>query len=381
MNKSAKSHCRLSLLILLSLCLNFSYAQDEWQGVERIIAIGDIHGDYDNYMTVLKDAGIVNRRGNWVADETHFVQLGDIPDRGPDSYKIIEHMKRLEEQAEKAGGRVHALIGNHEAMNIYGDLRYVDPGEFRALRSRNASLLQDELYDGHVARRMEAEPEFRATADYREQFDALYPPGYVEHRIHWAPDGVLGSWVAGHNAIVKINRNLFVHGGISPSMLELSISEINDQVRTELNGNLPEEYGLSEKEDGPLWYRGLSSNEESLEAEHVQNVLDTYDVDRIIIGHTPMLGTIVPRFGAKVLLIDTGISAHYGGQLGSLLIEGNNPIAIQRGERLEVPEGGEELLPFFKSVLELEPDSGQLRMKVESLEEVNLLEISTDSAL
>ncbi|MDA0651027.1 MAG: hypothetical protein O2876_08515, partial [Proteobacteria bacterium] len=56
--------------------------QDDWQGVERVVAIGDVHGDYDNYMAVLKEAGVINRRGKWVAGDTHLVQVGDIPDRG-----------------------------------------------------------------------------------------------------------------------------------------------------------------------------------------------------------------------------------------------------------------------------------------------------------
>ena len=89
--------------------------QDDWQGVERIVAIGDIHGDYDNYMAVLKNAGVVNRRGRWAAGKTHVVQVGDIPDRGPDTLKIIEHLQKLEKQAKKAGGRLHLLLGNHRS--------------------------------------------------------------------------------------------------------------------------------------------------------------------------------------------------------------------------------------------------------------------------
>ena len=58
-------------------------AEDKWQDVERIVAIGDIHGDYDNFLKLLKEANVVNRRGNWIAGETHLVQLGDVPDRGP----------------------------------------------------------------------------------------------------------------------------------------------------------------------------------------------------------------------------------------------------------------------------------------------------------
>ena len=103
-----------------------------WTGVERVVAIGDIHGDYDNYMAILEAAGLVNTRGKWAGGKTHLVQTGDIPDRGPDTLKIIEHLKKLAKEAKKKGGRVHSLIGNHEAMNVTGDLRYVTAGEFQA---------------------------------------------------------------------------------------------------------------------------------------------------------------------------------------------------------------------------------------------------------
>ena len=96
-----------------------SNIQDDWQGVERIVAIGDVHGDYDSYLTTLREAGVVNRRGKWVAGNTHLVQVGDIPDRGPDTLKIIGHLQKLEKQAKKAGGQLHLLIGNHEYCLLY----------------------------------------------------------------------------------------------------------------------------------------------------------------------------------------------------------------------------------------------------------------------
>ncbi len=92
-----------------------------------------------------------------------------------------------------------------------------------------------------------------------------------------------------HNAVIKINRTLFLHGGISPEVLDMSITEINEQIRLELNGGLEEEPGLSEKETGPLWYRGLATNAEEIEKAHLELVLATYDVDRVVIGHTPGL--------------------------------------------------------------------------------------------
>ena len=67
--------------------------------MERIVAIGDIHGDYEQYMKVLTAAGLVDRKGKWAGGETHLVQTGDIPDRGPDTRKIIEHLA----EPQKAG--------------------------------------------------------------------------------------------------------------------------------------------------------------------------------------------------------------------------------------------------------------------------------------
>jgi len=109
-----------------------------WTGVERVVAIGDFHGDYDQYFKVMQSAGLINKSGKWIAGKTHFVQTGDLTDRGDHSRKIIDHLVKLAKQAKKKGGYVHLLIGNHEAMNVVGDLRYVTAGEFKAFEGRNA---------------------------------------------------------------------------------------------------------------------------------------------------------------------------------------------------------------------------------------------------
>lgn len=359
----------IHILLGIVCCWQLAFAaEDQWQGVERIVAVGDIHGDYDNYIRVLRDAELVNRRGNWIAGETHFVQLGDLPDRGPDTDKIIEHMQRLEKQAAEDGGMVHPLVGNHEAMNVYGDLRYIDPNEYRALRSRRARTLRNNLYEEHVRQLTAANPEFVPDEGYRDSFDELYPLGFVEHRMAWdTAQGRFGSWVAQHNSIIKINRSLFVHAGISPRFLEMSIAEINERVRTELSGVLPEEPGVSEAEDGPLWYRGLASNDGPEEAAHVDALLARYDADRIVVGHTPGLGTVVPRFGGKVLVIDSGISEYYGGYLASLLIEDGRMHTLQRGESIEIPTGDADLVPYFEAILELESEAAALQRFVNAL--------------
>ena len=369
--KTAASFFRMSWAVSLFLQLLVSQAlfavEDKWQDVERIVAVGDIHGDYDNFLEVLKAADIVNRRGNWIAGETHLVQLGDVPDRGPDTSKVITLLKKLERQAQRDGGRVHVLIGNHEAMNIYGDLRYVDPGEYQALRTRNSRRVRDNYYETDIARRKQANPEFVADKAFRQQWEQSIPLGMLEHRAAWSAEGDIGEWVRQHNAVIKINRTLFLHGGISAEDLVLSITEINEQIRHELNGGLGEEPGLSEKPTGPLWYRGLASNDEEIERAHLEQVLATFDVDRVVLGHTPGLGTIVPRFEGRVLIVDTGLSSYYGGFLASLLIENSEAFTVQQDEKVPLPESKEGLLPYFQRIGELEPNARALQARINDL--------------
>ncbi len=348
---------QLTRLLSLFLCvaaLQISAAAEyQWQDVDRVVAIGDVHGDMDALVETLRDAGLINRRNNWTGGATHLVQVGDLPDRGPDTREIVELMKELEEQAREDGGMVHALIGNHEAMNMLGDLRYVHPGEYEAFRTRDSRRIRNNLYAAHLEQVEAANPEFVADDTYRDLFNEQYPLGYVEHRFAWAADGEIGAWVAQHNSIIKINRSLFLHAGISPDVLGTPLEDINNRIRAELTGDLGEEPGLSESETGPLWYRGLAQQDEALEAAHVDAVLAFYDADRIIIGHTPGMGTVIPRFGGKVLLIDTGMSAYYGGHRASLEITGDVFSTQQGDEKVALPTDGSNLLPYLQAIAEI----------------------------
>ena len=192
----------------------------------------------------------------------------------PCKYHIgLDRNRNLAWQAERDGGKVHVLIGNHEAMNIYGDLRYVDPGKYAAFRTRSSRRVRDNFYDGDIEKRKLADPEFSANREFRQQWEESIPLGMLEHRVAWGPEGEIGSRVRQHNAVIKINRTLFLHGGISPEVLDMCITEINEQIRLELNGGLGEESGLSEEETGPLWYRGLATNDEEVEKPHLEQVL------------------------------------------------------------------------------------------------------------
>ncbi|MFK7865633.1 MAG: metallophosphoesterase [Pseudohongiellaceae bacterium] len=365
-NIRAAAKIQFRCLMLASLFVTTAlFAEDE--PAFPIVAVGDIHGDYDNFRTVLMEAGITNRRGNWIGGDTHFVQLGDLPDRGPDTEKIIKLMQKLQRQARRDGGQVIPLIGNHEAMNIYGDLRYVHPGEYASLRSRDARRLRSRYYETEVARLTLLDENFVADDAFESQWMNEHPLGFVEHRIAWSPDGEFGSWVVENDTIARVGRTLFLHGGVSPSLIGLSIDEINEQVRRELKGGRGEELGLSERDDGPLWYRGLASGDEIQEVDNLEAALTAFDVDRIVVGHTPGLGTIVPRFGGKVLVIDTGIAEYYGSHLASLRIEGNSYYTIQNDEKLALPDTQAEVLSYLKQVADFGNPTRALTTLIETL--------------
>jgi len=345
--------------------------QDEWDDVSRVVVVGDVHGDYDNYFEVLREADLVNRRGNWIAGDTHFVQLGDVPDRGPDTDRIIKHLQKLEAQARRRGGMVHILIGNHEFMNVIGDLRYVHPGEYDAFTSPDSSRFRDSYYQQTVqaleARNETSEEPLIIDDAFKQQWYEQFPLGFVEHRLAWQPGGDINEWISTHNSIIRIKDTLFMHAGLGPDMLDKSITEINEQIRREILGDINFETSLGESESGPLWYRGLALNPESLEVAHLDALLESYQVSKIIVGHTPNLGVITPRFGGQVIITDTGISTYYGGHKASLLMEDGLFFALQEGEYIPLPVDEEGVIPYFKTMSARNPLNQRLASHLEWL--------------
>jgi hypothetical protein len=351
--------------------------QDAWTGVSRIVAVGDVHGDYEQFVLVLRSAGIIDRRDRWTGGRAHLVQTGDVLDRGPASRKVMDLLMRLEKQAASDGGRVHALMGNHEAMNLYGDLRYVSAEEYAAFATRNSDEVRRAFFERYrEALKASAPPEgLPPPDDLRAKFEAQYPLGFVEHRAAFSREGQYGRWLRDKNAVVKINDTLFLHGGIAPKFAGQTISQINEAVRKEIDvltktgpPTVLEGYASTDPE-GPLWYRGLASDEEAALDGHVAAALQAFGVRRIVIGHTPTDGAVLPRFGGRVVLIDVGLSAAYGGSPACLIIEGEKAYGLHRGARLELPaSGGAALLDYLKKAASLDPQPSRLRKTIDELE-------------
>lgn len=297
---------------------------------ERVVAVGDLHGDYGAYLDIVEAAGVADKKGNWTGGDAVFVQLGDFTDRGPDSLKIVRHLQGLEQAAPKAGGKIVVLVGNHEAMNVSGDLRYVHPGEFAAFATRQSQALRKRAFEMNresiLADYRKSDPQMTSDAA-RSRWLAETPPGKIEHRQAWVPSGKLGQWIAAKPAIVLIGDTVFVHGGLSVETAARSIDAVNADVAARLAAGDMSDGSILNDSLGPLWYRGNIVRDPapqvaegaapvpprpSIEDELAQ-VLSAYKAKRLVVGHTPERGPIIGGHGGKLVRIDTAIASHYGG--------------------------------------------------------------------
>jgi len=360
----------LALLPALATAKARQVDDHHWTDVERIVAIGDIHGDWDQYMRVMTAAGLVNSRGSWTGGETHLVQTGDIPDRGPDTRRVIDHLQKLKKEASRKGGAVHTLIGNHEAMNVYGDLRYVTSGEYQAFTGKNSEKYQELQWEHHLSVLQQRDPEAFEALDlesFRAKWEADYPLGWVEHRQAWSPTGEYGRLVMENPAVIQVNDTLFLHGGLSAKYCAYSLAEITGMVHDKLAHFDFQDTGILEDELGPLWYRGLATDDEDLRGDMVGAVLEHYGARRMVVGHTPTQGVVWPRFDSRVILNDVGLAAYYGGHTAFLEITPAGAMAHYPGGMLDIPADRAGRLDYLQAVVKMDPTNPHLQARLQRM--------------
>lgn len=352
-----------AFLAFLALPVSAQAQQWQWDHVARVVIMGDLHGDYAKFEDQLKTAGLVDANLNWSGGHTHLVQLGDVPDRAPDTRRILDLLMRLEPQALRAGGYVHALIGNHEAMNMQGDLRYTTPGEFAAFADRNSPRRRDEYYQRYIAA-LRAHPPAgglpQFDAAFRAQFDQEHPLGWVEHMAAWSPSGTYGRWVTTHNAIIRIDDALYLHAGIGPDYIHYDIGAMNDAVRAALLGQPEPPNGPPDilGDSGPLWYRGLALTDDQTEATHAAALLTRYGVRHVVVGHTKRYSTVTPRFGGAVILTDIAVPAGYADPHAFLIKQGDVFTTMHRGHNVQMAMSAPGLCTYLSQIAALDASGG-----------------------
>ena len=233
---------------------DFTAPQSVYKDVSRIMAIGDIHGQYSRMILMLKKAGVIDDNLQWQWGDGHLVFIGDIFDRGNEVTECLWFIYNLEKQADLYHGKVHLLLGNHEIMVLNGDIRYIS-----------------NKYYG-------------ITTNLKLDYSLLY-----------SRNTIIGRWLRSKNTIEKINNLIFVHAGISPQLAaeNLSLDSVNYVIRDILDGNsdaYPEDFQDFLMGDlGPVWYRGYlqkSRHFPKINPTELSNILSAYEAESIVIGHT-----------------------------------------------------------------------------------------------
>ncbi len=378
---------RIALLFCAFASLPVAHgAEYRWYDVDRVVAISDPHGAYDAMRTTLAHAGIIDADGNWDGGASHLVITGDLLDRGADSRPIMDLVMQLEQQAAGAGGMVHLTLGNHEVMNLVGDLRYVARDEFGAFAEEETAEERERWFQAALSAERERVEGDVDEAALREAFDGARPPGFYAHRRAFSSTGQYGRWLLEKPLMVVVNDTAFVHGGMPAMVAFLGLEQLNEQLGEQVkryvealdylyeHGHLDPAVNFYDQADmaeamlaadqgsdeltaalqaivdlndaqvhdstGPLWYRGTVGCSALTEGDVFDSALAGVGASRVVIGHTPTLKRqVLTRFDGRVIEIDTGmLNAAYQGSGFALILEGDDvSVAQEQADALTTP--------------------------------------------
>jgi hypothetical protein len=237
--KLDSTRLRFFLYVLLWLLLlgpgSATAEQWRWTGVERIVAVGDVHGAFDELTNTLKKAGIIDANLSWSGGAAHLVSMGDLVDRSARSREVLDLIMRLQSEASAAGGAVHVLLGNHEAMRVTGEMEYVTDAEYAAFRQEEDPATRQSAYQRFLQRQSKPDGDAAQAA-----FLESYPPGFFGLQAAFSPTGRYGAWILERPVVIVINETLFVHGGLTDAMAEGDLEAVNSRYRSDLVGGRPE---------------------------------------------------------------------------------------------------------------------------------------------
>jgi hypothetical protein len=380
---------RFLLIIAAALCALLATTEIE-AAQNRVVAVGDVHGEYDGFVSILQRAGLIDGRLRWSGGRATLVQTGDYFDRGAHVRKVLDLMMSLENAAARRRGRVIVLLGNHELMNLTGVMVDINPQAYAAFADRNSEKRRQAGYRDYVAlhQRLAGRYEKPPKQLTAEEWLKAHPPGMIEYHAALAPQGKYGRWLRSKGAMVQLGDTVFVHAGVSPELKAESVKTVNDQVRLEMEAfDRIKAYLVSQKlvlpfstledirevlelegsrpdggenddmrrvvsvfrgvfnwsifdHDGPLWFRGFGYWTEDEGERHTPPLLARFGARHFVVGHTipPDPSRILSRFGGKVFLIDTAMLRGYveRGRASALEIDGSNFFALYENEREEL---------------------------------------------
>lgn len=275
-----------------------STAPDEIDVSARVplFVMADTHGEFAIAVQLLQRQRVIDEQLRWSFGKGRLAILGDVFDRGPNHTELLWLIYKLEAEAARAGGGVHMALGNHEAMVLTGDERYLNP-------------------------------------KYRQVASVLRTPAYT--RL-WDEQSLLGRWLRAKAAVFRLGPYLCLHGGISRQLVDqrLTLAEINKVVRESLREQHAPN-ALSELvmgPAGPLWYRGYFEREARAggftlaESGDIDLILDTFKVRAVLVGHTTV-PSVTSLYHGRVIAVQ--VYPHRDKDTDTPVMEA---LSVQRGQ-------------------------------------------------
>lgn len=282
----------------------------------NLFIFGDLHGDVENFVHSLKTLGLadvtlkqtgvgvggqkwedfseedLSKSVQWTGRCATVVSVGDLFDRGPYGKIIFQIFEELNSQAQKEGGKVVNLIGNHELMLLQGKFQYAK-NELARYPDSGQEKWKKDWKEGY----------------FRKQIAARYNVMYL------------------HEDSLGLKR-LFVHGGLSTAFVNQidnmaePVQSINQQMRqilTTTAGYLPKIPNPQHWQDyltggtdggGPMWDRVWQSDHLCNGTQDGSELaigvkLKKFGASQLIVGHSPMNKDVVQRCDGQVVNIDT----------------------------------------------------------------------------
>jgi len=359
----------LMSLVTLTVLLGLA-ASPAAYSAPRVVVVGEIQGAANSAATLLENVRLIDGDGHWSGGDAVLIQTGDLIDGGENARAAMDLFMRLQAEAPAAGGRVIVLMGNHEAMNILGELRDVNYMTYAAFAGSDAEAQQKALYDATVAWRSDRAAatgsQFSADDDFSADWFALHPPGWVEYVEAMRPEGTYGKWLRTLPVAFEVDGMLFIHAGISPEMKGMTIEEINTRAADEIrrfdadrermvaegmclpvcsaremvdviNGEIAYLNSLDASQrntgnpriaraadlqhlglwgswsvlsdTGPLWFKGTSQWDEDQYGQEMADILAASGVERMVTGQSDGKEHVIhSRFDDRVILTSVDMS-------------------------------------------------------------------------
>jgi hypothetical protein len=264
---------------------------------EKIMVIGDIHGDIDAARAAFQLADAINDKDEWI----------DLIGRSYQDREVLDLMFTLRRKAEVAGGRVHVLIGNHEVFSAQLRVDYVDPEAYPAFEGIPGLDLDDSRLT-HLP------------VDRRARGAALISGGYYARQL------------AEFQTVLRLGDTIYVHGGVTPYWAKFGIDRINGDVSQWFAGSIiqPESaigVDAGNPDDIVTMSRHFSEDVSDEDCRMLKESLRILNARRMIVAHS-VQESITPHCGGKVWAVDVGMSRFYGGNVQVLQITNDEKIEV-----------------------------------------------------